>query len=145
MIHELQYSLITHIESNVPDVTGVYWLYTGMTKPGVESLPFVTVEFLIDNIRRLSKDKTTESVFRFQVGVSSLDAGEHARRVDRMKRLLLFTDAVYYDTSGETPVPIGTVSFGIEDITNLGTGELDELTRYNQTYFDVYATITYNK
>ena len=145
MIHELQYSLITHIEQNMPEVDGVHWLYTGMEKPGVESLPFVTVEFLIDNIRRLTKDSTTESVFRFQVGIASLDAGSHAKMISKLKRLLLFKDAVLFDTDGPLPVPIGTITFGIEDITSLGTGEIEELTRYNQTYFDVYTTITYNK
>lgn len=145
MIHSVQYSLIEHIRLNVPGLNDVYWIFPGMDKPPIEQQPYVTVEFMIDAITDVSKDNTKQSDFRFQVGLSVLDTTTHYRMVDKIKRLLLFESAIYYDTSGELPEAVGNVAFGVEDVTNFGTSEIDEVSRYNQTYFDVIASVTYNK
>lgn len=144
MIHGLQFSLIQHIETNVPELTGVHWMYTGMPKPKISAIPYSTVEFMIDAIEKVSKDLTVQSDIRFQVGLVATDADQHLRIVSKMKRLLLFVPAVLYDTTGAEPIPVGKITFEVENVTSFGTDEIDEMGNYNRTYFDVIASITYN-
>lgn len=143
--HSVQYSMIQHIESNIAQLTGVHWLYTGMPKPDIAALPFATVELMINAFERVSKDLTVESDMLFQVGVGFTDANEHHRIVQDMTDLLMFEPAILYDTSGLEPVAIGTFQFWVRNVTNFGTDEIDEISNYNRTYLDVTGTITLHK
>lgn len=145
MIHSVQYSLVEHIRMNIPKLNDVLWQYRGIEMPPVALMPYVTVEFMMDAITRVSKDNTRNSDLRFQVGLSVLDTTMHMRMMEDVKQLLLFEPAILYDTSEELPVAVGSIEFGIEDVTVFGTSEIDEVSRYNQTYFDVIASYTYNK
>lgn len=144
-VHAIQYSMIQHIETNIPELTGVHWLYTGMPKPDIMALPYATVELMINVFNKVSKDLTVDSEMLFQVGIGTTDADEHHRIVESMTDLLLFEPAVLYDTSGPEPVAVGSVTFWVRNVTHFGTDEIDELSNYNRTYFDVTATTTLHK
>lgn len=143
--HGIQYSMIRHIENNVPQLTAVHWLYTGLQKPDIMALPFATVELMINAYEKSSKDLTVESRLLFQVGISTTDAEEHHQTVEAMADLLIFEPAILYDTSGEEPVEIGTFQFFVRNVTHFGTDEIDELSNYNRTYFDVEASTMKHK
>lgn len=136
MQHEIQWSLIDHLKKR----TGlpVIWIYDGVTLPGEEGKPYITVEQMQNANVNISKMREAISVtHRFQVGLFAKTGSDRARKQDIVKRVMMFDDIPLWDTSKDVPDVIGKFNAVITSETPISPENIADKSKYHRIYFDV--------
>lgn len=133
MLHSVQFSVIRHLDTILPELNDVVWMYNGVKLTGRKA-PFATVENIYVGIRVLDKLYQYESdLLSFQVGVYSLTNGDNAKLADKVKKALL-QPVEYFDTdlnmvTGTFRVNVNGIQWfdpnGSEDETGMHRRHLD--------------------
>lgn len=138
MLHELTYSIITHLKTQVPEFTDVVWIFDGVSLSG-KTKPFGTVEQMQSNNEILAKEREYyATTYRFQIGLHASTIGERSKLQDRVRTALLQPDIELLDTS--QPFPLPTVGFFYCDVTAevpIPVESVSDETNKHRVYFDV--------
>jgi hypothetical protein len=134
MLHSIQYSIIRHLKSKLPELTNVVWLYNGVNVTK-EKFPFVTVENLITSSRVLDKLYQYEAdTYNFQIGAYSATHSENAKLGDKIKRALMKEPIELFDT--DVNDVIGSFRVDVTNIMPITTENIESETSKHRRYID---------
>ncbi|WP_141431904.1 hypothetical protein [Bacillus sp. 03113] len=138
MMHELTYSIITHIKAQVTELVDVVWIYDGVTLTG-KTKPFGTVEQMAGNTNIIAKEREYfETFYRFQVGLHAKSIAERSRLQEKIKNALLQPNIALLDTSQPFPPPtVGFFYCDVLAVTPIPVADVTDETNKNLVYFDV--------
>lgn len=135
MLHSIQYSIIQHLRTQLPELTNVVWVYNGVSLKKEKS-PFATVENLITNVRVLDKLQEYEAdTYNFQVGVFNDKNGDNIKLAEKVKSVLMKAPVQLYDTTLEEV--IGTFRVTVGNITPIAPASIEDETGKNRRYLDI--------
>lgn len=137
MLHDLTYSLIAHLKSQVSDLTEVLWIYDGISLTK-KAKPFSTVEQMQANTNIIAKERDYyETTYRFQVGLHAKSISERSKLQERVKLALLQADIPYMDTSGPSPSANGFFYCDVLSEVPVPVESATDETNKHRVYFDV--------
>jgi hypothetical protein len=142
MNHALTYSLISHLNTQVPELTEVVWIYDGVSLTN-RTKPFGTIESLTDTSEVIAAGRTAYTeTYAWTVGVRARNITERERLVATVitalrQRNIEFIDTRTYPPTASTQTfvadVIRSVPMPLEDISN----ETDKF----RAYIDVEVEI----
>lgn len=142
MIHELTYSIISHLKSQVPELTDIVWIYDGISLTS-KIKPFGTVEQMQPNIEVITKAREYfETTYRFQVGLHAKSIAERSKLQEKIKNALLNPNIALLDTSQPLPPPaVGFFYCDVPAVTPIPVEDISNDTNKHRLYFDVEVYI----
>lgn len=132
----LQHSLRLHLAS----VTGltVVWMMDGVKLPADGSKPFMTIEQMQNNNRKLSKGREAfETIYRFQIGLRADTATNRSRLQDVIKRSLHFDNVPYIDLAQSPATVSGFFNTNLTGEVPISADSVADKSSYHRVYFDV--------
>lgn len=137
MIHSLTYSIITHLKSQITELTDVVWIYDGISL-SQKAKPFGSVEQMQANTNVITKEREYyETTYRFQVGLYAKSISERSKLQEKVKATLLQPDITYFDTSGPSPSANGFFYCDVTSEVPVPVESATDKTNQHRTYFDV--------
>lgn len=138
MIHNLTYSIITHLKTQISELTEVVWIFDGVSLTG-KTKPFGTVEQMQANTQIIAKEREFyETIYRFQVGLHAKTIAERSRLQEHVKMALLQPNIPYLDTSKPSPPPaIGFFYCDVLSEVPVPVESATDETNKHRVYFDV--------
>jgi hypothetical protein len=138
MMHELTYSIKSHLKSQLSELTDVVWIYDGVSLSSAVK-PFGTVEQMQSNTNVIAKGRELfETYYRFQVGIHARTIAERSRLQERVRNALLQPNIPLIDTSQPAPSPV--VGFFYCDVLSevpVPVESVADETNKHRLYFDV--------
>lgn len=137
MIHNLTYSLIAHLKTQVSELTDVVWIYDGISL-SEKVKPFSSVEQMQANTNVITKEREYyETIYRFQVGLHARSISERSKLQERVKIALLQPNIQYFDTSGPSPSANGFFYCDVTSEVPVPVESATDETNKHRVYFDV--------
>jgi hypothetical protein len=137
MIHSLTYSIITHLKSQLPEITDVVWVYDGI-KLTRTAKPFATVEQMQSNTNITAKGREYyETYYRFQVGIYTKTIADRSRLQERVREALLQPNIALLDTSQSSPSANGFFYCDVLSEVPVPVETVSDETNKHRLYFDV--------
>jgi hypothetical protein len=141
MIHNLTYSILSHLKTQVTELTDVVWIYDGVSLTK-KSKPFGTIEQMQANTSIIAKERDYyETIYRFQVGLYAKSASERAKLQERVKLALLQPNITYFDTNGPSPIADGFFYCDVLSEVPVPVESATDETNKHRVYFDVEVYI----
>jgi hypothetical protein len=138
MIHNLTYSLISHLKTKIPTLTDIVWIYDGVSLTS-KVKPFGTIEQMQANTNVIDKERDYfETIYRFQIGVHANSISERSKLQESVKLALLQPNIAYLDTSKPSPPP--TIGYFYCDVLSevpVPVESATDNTNKHKVYFDV--------
>lgn len=137
------FSIVKHLASEIPDVSGrVVWMYDGVTLTGREK-PLLTVEHIAGASELLAAGREDfAETYTFQVGIRARTATERERLSYAVAEALRERDITFYDTTGPEPVDTGQkFVVDVTDVTPMPADDIESDTDRHRTYIDAEVTI----
>jgi hypothetical protein len=141
MINNLTYSIITHLKTQVTELTDVVWIYDGISLTS-KVKPFSTVEQMQANTSVIAKERSYyETIYRFQVGLHANTITERSKIQEKVKTALLQPNITYLDTSGPSPSTTGFFYCDVLSEVPVPVESVTDQTNKHRVYFDVEVFI----
>lgn len=141
MLHELTYSIITHLKSQVPELRDVVWLYDGISLTG-RAKPFAVVEQMQSNHELLAAGRSTyDDTYRFQVGLMATSVSERSKLTDKMTNALRQPNLTLYQTSQFPPTEAGFFNCDVLAVTPMPVETVTDDTNKHRVYLDVEVSV----
>lgn len=141
MLHAFTYSIVSHLETQIPDFTEVIWMRDGISLTD-KVKPFATVEQMQNANESITTGRSDyEMTYRFQVGLFAQTESEQSKLQDTIKTVLLQTNIPFYDTRGPSPIEAGAFVADVTTETPMPVEDVTDETNKNRVYFDVEITI----
>lgn len=137
MIHALTYSLLAHLDTQVPELTEVVWYYDGVSLTN-RAKPFATVEQMPEENELIAAGRLDyREIYHFQIGLFAQSAGERARLSEKLKQVLRQPDIPFLDTRNYPPVTAGFFVADVDAVTPVPNDDITDDTHKHHLYFDV--------
>lgn len=141
MLNDLQYSIIKHLEANVPEVTEVVWYYDGVNLSD-KLKPFILVEDIQTDVNRLEASRTDyREDYHLQVGIFGNSEFERNQILEKAMQALQADKIPLYDTRQTTPAVYGAFFMEIDRVTPMNQDDVTEDTMKHRVYIDVTVAI----
>lgn len=143
MRHALTYSLIDHLRTQVPEVSGrVTWMYDGVSLTGTEK-PFLTIESITENDVLLAAGRRDfAETYAWQIGVRARSMAERERLTETVKTALRQRDIPFVDTRGGAPAESGqTFVADVIRTVPMPSDNMANETDRHRTYVDVEVSL----
>ncbi len=140
MQFSLTHSLRTHIEQS----TGVktVWLFDGIKLP--QERPLITIEQMTNTNEVISKQRSVETVYRYQIGLSATSIRERSLIQEEIRDVLTDDKITLLDAlnPGET---LGYFYAVVTGETPITPDDVSDKSEYHRVYFDVEVRYTKTK
>ena len=141
MLHELTYSIITHLKAEVSELNDVVWMYDGVSLTG-RAKPFASVEQMPSGHEMLAAGRTTyDDTYRFQIGLMATSISERSRLSDKMKNALRQPNLTLYQTSQFPATEIGFFNCDVLAVTPMPVESATDETNKHRVYLDVEVSV----
>lgn len=141
MIHSLTHSIITHLKTQVSELTDVIWIYNGISL-SQKVKPFGTVEQMQANTVVATKEREYyETTYRFQVGLYAKSVSQRSKLQESIKLALLKPEIPYLDTNRPSPQASGFFYCDVLSEVPIPVESVTDETNKHRLYFDVEVFI----
>jgi hypothetical protein len=144
MLHEITYSIITHLKAQISELNDVVWMYDGVSLTG-RAKPFASVEQMPSGHELLASGRTTyDDAYRFQIGLMATSVSERTKLSDKMKNTLRQPNIALLDTSQFPPPEAGFFNCDVLAVTPMPVESAADETNKHRVYLDVEVSVLTN-
>jgi hypothetical protein len=144
MLHALTYSIIEHINADLPELTEVAWMYDGVSLSSKKK-PYAVVEQMREFTSNIASGRRDyEETFNFQIGLYANSVSERSKLSEKLKRSLKSEQIPFFDTSGPAPASAGFFVCDITFITPMRVEDSSDNTNKHRVYFDIEVSVYRN-
>lgn len=139
MLHDITYSIVTHLKEQVIELNDVIWLYDGVRLTGLAK-PFGTVEQMQEGSEILASGRTLyEDTYRFQIGLMATSVSERSKLSEKIKKALRQPNITLIDTGQTTGN--GLFNCDVVAVTPMPQDSVSDKTNKHRVYFDVEISV----
>lgn len=122
----------------------VVWLFDGVSLPGEDAKPYMTIEQMPNDSEKRGKERTAfEATHRFQVGLFARTANERATLQTKVARHFMFDAIPLIDLAQPTRPVVGFFNTRLTGVTPISAESTDMKSQYHRVYFDIEVDATY--
>lgn len=143
MKHALTYSIISHLRTQVPEVSGrVTWMYDGVKIDGTEK-PFITVESVVTTNTSIAAGRRDfEEIYAWQIGVRAETIAQRERLTETVVTALRQRNIEFIDTRTNPPTESDqTFVADVVRIQPMPSDDISNETDRHRTYIDVEVAL----
>jgi hypothetical protein len=142
LLHALTYSIISHLDSQVPELTEVVWMYDGVSLTD-RVKPFATIEQMPSSSAVIAAGRQDfEETYRFQIGLFANNISERSKLAEKVKSALKQSNISLLDTSQPFPPPtVGSFVCDVLAVTPIPVEDTADNTNKHRVYFDVEVMV----
>jgi hypothetical protein len=141
MQHAITYSIVKHIDNQMPEANDVLWIYDGVTLTN-RVKPFVTVEQMPTSTQVIAAERRDfVETYRFQVGLFTRSGSERSKLSEVLKSILRQSNIPFYDTRGTSPIEAGFFVCDVLAVTPIPVESASDETNKHRVYLDVEVEV----